>query len=58
MTQSITIENVDTSLLEDQRLALIRTLFVLDTLNVVSDEDKELLNGLAHLLDHWSDSRL
>lgn len=58
MSETLIIENVDLSMLEKQRMALVRALFVLDDLTVLSSEDKELMNGLLHLLDHWSDSRL
>lgn len=51
MRQTLVIDNVDFELLERQRLALWR---VINFEATVSDE--QLIQGLANMLDAWSDT--
>ncbi len=48
---TLIIHNIDKVLLEEQRLALSRTLFS----QKVDPDDDELLTGLLNMLDAWSD---
>jgi len=55
----IILENVDSDLLEKQRLALVRVLFYAEDLSrAACKKDLDLVTGILHMLDDWSDKRL
>jgi len=54
---TLTIEKVDLELLDKQRKVLNKFLFVGDSCEVLTDEEVEALEGLANMLDEWSDQR-
>jgi hypothetical protein len=52
---TLLIQNVDMELLDEQRLALMRTVVALGNDGV--NGDRYLLDGLLNMLDAWSDGR-
>jgi len=54
---TLTIEKVDLELLDKQRKILNKFLFVSDSCEVLTDDEVEALEGLANMLDDWSDQR-
>ena len=50
---TITLHNVDTELLEKQRMKLVELLFNKDSM---TPEHMEALQGVIHMLDDWSDN--
>jgi hypothetical protein len=55
--ETLIIENVDLTLLEKQRHALVRHLSDPQIASILSDKDFFLLDGLLQMLDHWADVR-
>jgi hypothetical protein len=52
---TLTIDNVNLVQLEGQRKLLNNFLFVSDSCEVLTDEEEEALQGIANMLDSWSD---
>jgi hypothetical protein len=55
--ETLVIENVDLDLLDEQRLALFRTIHAVEKGLGSSADDLGLLDGLQNMLDAWSDER-
>ena len=54
----IILENVDSDLLEKQRLALVRVLSCVEDGVAAGKKDLKLVTGILNMLDNWSDKRL
>ena len=52
---TLIIEGVDLEQLEQQRKLLNNFLFVSDSCEVLTDDEEEALQGIANMLDSWSD---
>lgn len=55
MNKTLTIENVDLQLLEEQRQALARVLSICAKGIMPSAQDLKSLEGIQNMLDGWSD---
>ena len=57
MSEMLLIEDVDTELLDKQRLQLSAALFDPEVREALGEKRAEALDGLLNMLDSWSDKR-
>jgi len=57
MSDLLVIENVDTEMLDKQRLRLVEALLNPDVCKAMGKKCEDALQGLLNMLDDWSDKR-